>query len=154
MHQKLQILRQKDLEVGAYTEEFHKLTLRAQVLENEKQKLARNLNGLKYSIKDELVLFNPKTFHQFYQMALKIEEKFKRKNDSHGRGKGGNSKGGGRFGGRGSSNRSQGKPNNSEEKLDGEANPRWGFRGRRPNGRGRSGGRTLEVFTGRCFTCN
>ena len=66
MHQKLQSLRQKDLDEGVYTKEFHKLTLRAQVLENEKQKLARYLNGLKYSIKDESILFNPRTVHQCY----------------------------------------------------------------------------------------
>ena len=116
MHQKLQSVRQKDLHVGAYTKEFHKLTLRAQVLENEKQKLARYLNGLKYSIKDEVVLFNPKSVHQCYQMTLKIEEKIKRKNDSHGRGKGGNNRSGGRFGGRGSLNRSQGEPSCNQEK--------------------------------------
>ena len=88
--------------MGAYTEEFHKLTLRAQVPKNDKQKLGRYLNGLKYCIKEELVLFNPRTFHQCYQMSLNIEEKLKMKNDSHGRGKGGNNRGGGRFGGRGS----------------------------------------------------
>ena len=66
IHQRLQSLRQKDLDVGAYTEEYHKLTLRAKIPENEKQKLSRYLNGLKYSIKDELILFNPKSVHQCY----------------------------------------------------------------------------------------
>ena len=132
--------------MGTYTEEFHKHTLRAQVPQNEKKNLARYLNGLKYSIKDELVLFNPKTIHQCYQMALKIEEKLKKKNYSHGRGKGGNNRGGERFGDKGSSNRSQGEPSSNQEKLDGEENPRGGLRGRRPNGRGIFVGKTLGVF--------
>ena len=87
IHQRLQSLRQKDLDIGAYIEEFHKLTLRGLVPENEKQKLARYFNRLKYSIKDELVLFNPKNVHQCYQMVFKINEKIKRRNDSCGGGK-------------------------------------------------------------------
>ena len=66
IHQRLQSLRQKDLDVGAYTKEFHKLTLKAKIPKNEKQKLERYLNGRKYSIKDELILFKPKKMDQCY----------------------------------------------------------------------------------------
>ena len=66
MHKKLQILREKDLDVEAYTKEFHKPTLRDQVPKNEKKKLEIYLNGLKYSIKDELILFNAKIINQCY----------------------------------------------------------------------------------------
>ena len=85
-------------------------------------------------------------------MALKIDDKQKR-SDSQGRGRGGNARGGGRFVGRSSSNKSKVEIGN-QEKLEGDTNPRGGFRGRRPNGRGRFGGRRTSMFTRRCFSCN
>lgn len=77
-----QNIRQKDLDVQAYTEEFQKLCLRSKVVEDESTKLARYLNGLKWSIQEEMSLVNFKTIRKFYQMALKIEEKRKRKQET------------------------------------------------------------------------
>ena len=54
------------MDVSTYTEEFHKLSLRSKVTKTEKQKLARYLNGLKYSIQDELTLFNLKSAHSYF----------------------------------------------------------------------------------------
>ena len=79
VHKKLQNIRQRDLDVSAYTQKFHNLTLRAKVYEIEKKKLARYVNGLKYSIQDELTLITLGSIHQCFNMALKIEEKHKRK---------------------------------------------------------------------------
>lgn len=79
----------------------------------------------------------------------------KRKGDQHSRGRGGkNFKGKGNFGGRGQSQKPQGESNQLEK--SGDLGSRGGFRGRRPNGRGRFGGpgRGPNVFTGRCFNCN
>lgn len=110
------------------------------------------MNGLKYSIQDKLSLFNLETVHKCYHMALRIEVNFIRKGDQQGRGRGGNFRGKGRFGERGTSPKPQGESSNHES--EGEPSHKGSFRGRRPNGQGRFGGRGANVFTGRCFTCN
>ena len=90
LHKKRQSLRQKDQDVNTYTEEFQKLCMRSNVTEDESLKVARYLNGLKWNIQEEMDLLSPKTVHQCYQLAIKIEERSKRKQDqaSKGRGKG------------------------------------------------------------------
>ena len=102
VHKRLQNLKQRDLDVSTYTQEFHNLTLKAKMYEKEKQKLARYVNGLKYSIQDELTLITLGSIHQFFNMALKIEEKHKRKGETSSRGRGNNNRGRSRFNGRGS----------------------------------------------------
>lgn len=47
LYQKLQNLKQKDMLVSAYTEEFNKLSLRASRQEEELEKATRYLNGLR-----------------------------------------------------------------------------------------------------------
>ena len=73
--------------------------------ETEKKKLARYVNGLKYSIQDELTLIIVGSVHQCFNIALKIEEKHKRKGDANNRDRGSNNKGRGRFHGGGSFNK-------------------------------------------------
>ena len=140
------------MDVSTYTQEFHNLTLRYKMHETEKQKYARYVNGLKYSIKDELTLITLGSVHKCINMALKIEEKHKRKGESSSKGRGNNNRGRGRFYGRGSFNKNQEESSGSN--ADGESTNRGTFRGRRPNGRGRSSGRVPSVFIGKCFTCN
>lgn len=59
--------------------------------EDESIKVARYLNGLKWSIQEEMTLLSPKIVHQCYQLAIKIECKSRRKQDqtskSRGRGR-------------------------------------------------------------------
>ena len=81
MHEKMQGLRQKDLDVKAYTDEFYKLSIRSGLEEDEVVKVARYLGGLRFSIQDEFVASNPKSVKECYQLALRIEEKLKRKNE-------------------------------------------------------------------------
>ena len=85
-------------------------------------------------------------------MDLKFEEKHKRKGDTSSRGRGNNNRGRGRFHGRGSFNKSQEESSGSN--VDGESTNKGTFRGRRPNGRGRSSGRGPSVFMRKCFICN
>ena len=40
------------MDVSAYTQEFHTLTLRAKLYENKNKKLARYISGLRYNIQD------------------------------------------------------------------------------------------------------
>ena len=83
-------------------------------------------------------------------MALKIEEKHKRKRDTNNRGRGNNNRGRGRFHGRGYFNKNQEEFSGSN--VESEFANRGTFRGRRSNGRGRSSGRGPNVFTSKCIT--
>lgn len=136
MHRKRQNLRQKDLEVQAYIEEFQKLCLRSKIVEDENIRWARYQNGLKWSIQQEMSLATLTCVRQCYQMAIKIEEKSKRKRDqtSRGRGRGKENRGRSSFVCRGSDYRSQG-----EAKLIEIVNESSG-RGRMNRGRGFQGG--------------
>ena len=60
LHRRRKNLRQKDLDVQAYTGEFQKLCLRSKVVEEESIKLERYLNDLKWSIQEEMSLVNLK----------------------------------------------------------------------------------------------
>lgn len=160
LHKKRQSLRQKDQDVNTYTEEFQKLCLRSNVAEDESLKVARYLNGLKWNIQEEMALLSPKTVHQCYQLAIKIEERNKRKHDqsSKGRGRGRDQRGQrGGYQGRGGDQRSQGESKLTEH--GGETSSRGGFnRGRGPQGgsnRGRGAGRSNSYFaTMKCYHCN
>ncbi|XP_059073655.1 uncharacterized protein LOC131874339 [Cryptomeria japonica] len=83
LHRRKQNLKQKDMDVSTYTEEFLKLCIKAKTIETEEEKLARYINGLKFSIQDELNLHTPRSVHKCYQIALKVEEKFKKKQDQN-----------------------------------------------------------------------
>ena len=60
--------------------------MRSKVTEDENLKVDRYLSGLKWSIQEETTLLNPKIVHQCYQLAIKIEEKNKRKHDQSSKG--------------------------------------------------------------------
>lgn len=68
---KMQNLKQKDMDVVAYTEEFHKLNLRFGHVENEMEKVARYLNGLRFNIQYEISLLVPKTIDECFKVALR-----------------------------------------------------------------------------------
>lgn len=70
IYRKMQSLRQKYLDVSAYIEEFHKMSLRTKYHEEEPDRVARYLNGLNYSIQDEISILVLDTVSKFYQLAL------------------------------------------------------------------------------------
>lgn len=139
MHKKMQGLKQKDLDVKAYTDEFYKLSMRSGLDEEEIVKVARYLGGLKFSIQDEFAAVNPRSVKECYQMALRIEEKLKRRSERH------NARGGSYMRGRGRTTQVW------EEKDKGTNSDSRGGQNQRG---GRSGqGRGSGLFTGTCFTC-
>lgn len=79
MHKKRLNLKQRDMDVANYIEEFHKLSLRSKIKEEESVKVARYLNGLKWAIAEEMNLFTPTTILGFQQMAQKVEERLRRR---------------------------------------------------------------------------
>lgn len=108
LYKRLQGLRQKEQDVKAYTDEFLKLSIRSGREEDEVVKVARYLGGLRFNIQDELVVANPSNVKECYQLALKVEEKMKRRQDKAARGRGNSN-------GRGRGTFSSHKPNNEEE---------------------------------------
>ena len=89
LHKRRMLLRQKDMDVSTYTEEFHNLVMKSGIVEPENLKLARYLQGLKLSIQDELSLTTITTIQKCFMLASKVEERFKR-SEQGGRGSGRN----------------------------------------------------------------
>ncbi|XP_057835307.2 uncharacterized protein LOC131045734 [Cryptomeria japonica] len=154
LHRRKQSLKQKDMDIGSYTEEFLKLCMKTNVVEDEEEKLARYMNGLKMSIQEELSLHCPTTVSKCYQMALKVEEKWKRKQETN---KGKNNDSGKNYRGRGNpwNKDSSSRTNDQADKENHDSNFRGNYRGRRPFNRGRSKtGRGNGNGTIRCYYCN
>lgn len=147
MFKKLQNLRQKEMDVKAYIEEFYRLSMRSNHNENEDEKIARYLGGLRMNIQDELSLTNPRNVEECYKMELKAEEKVKRIQEKIVRGKGSTMRGRGNFSTLRQTTENQQEP----RKRDGQvADFRGGYRGTR----GRfGGGRNSNTFVGRCYHC-
>ena len=95
--------------MSAYTEDFNKLSLRARRQEEEVERVARYINGLRQWIQDEIIMMAPDTMDTCFSLALRVEEKARRRHDSQQRGRGNRG-----FRGRGNLGRGQG-PNRLEE---------------------------------------
>ena len=142
LHQKRQNLKQRDLDISSYTEQFQKLCTRSHVAEDENLKVVRYLSGLKWNIQEEMTLLSPTTVHQCYQLVIKIEE-----NQRGHRGD---------YQGRGTKPRNQGESKAPEHWS--ETTTRGGHgRGRGSQGRsnkGRGSGRSNSYFASiKCYSC-
>jgi hypothetical protein len=132
------------MSVKEYTKEFYKLNIRVGHIEENPEKVARYLNGLRYEIQDEIEFYLLTLLKKHIQFSLKEEEKLARKKNQRSRGHS-STRGRGKQGGRGRSSAPKEEANNSHQQ---EQSPRGGdFRGRRPYQRGR--GSSI-----RCFRCN
>lgn len=67
--------------------EFYKLSIRTRHVEDDMEKLAIYINGLRYDIQYEISLLSLKTIGSAYQVAFKAEEKLLRKQSQNNRGK-------------------------------------------------------------------
>ena len=83
----MQNLKQKGVSVKEYTEEFYILSIRTWHVEDDLEKVARYVNGLRYEIQDEISLLSLKTIEDAYQESLKAEEKILWKQSQRNRGK-------------------------------------------------------------------
>ena len=75
------------MSVKEYTEEFYRLSIRTGHVEDDLEKIARYVNGLRYEIQDEISLLSLKTVEDAYQASLKAEEKILRRQSQRNRGK-------------------------------------------------------------------
>lgn len=138
---RLQNLKQKEMDVMTYTEEFHKLSLRAGHHEDEVEKIARYINGLRHSIQDELNLTTPRSVEECFQLATRAEEKVKRRQEQQARGRGKKNRERGNFGGgRTQFQKHQGETSGQQQQTNEQ---RGGFRGMRSN--------TRQIWKPRCW---
>lgn len=132
----------------AHTDEFYKLSIREGMDEDEVEKVARYLGGLRFNIQDELVIANPKSVEDCFQLALRAEEKVKRRQEKSTRGGGNNNnRGRGAFPSQKHTHEDQGDTRKGKEQSFSY------FRGGFGNNRGRFG-RSSNQFSGRCYNCN
>ena len=80
LFKKFQNLKQKDMIVKDYTEEFYKLTIWSGHRELSKEKVGQYINGLRFNIHDEVGMLNISLVEDAYQYALREEDKLKMKN--------------------------------------------------------------------------
>eukprot|EP00253_Pinus_taeda_P001707 PITA_01707 len=78
LFKQLQNLRQKGMSVKEYTKEFYRLSIRAGHAEDDMEKVATYINGLRYDIQDEINLLSLKTIEDAYETGLKEKEKILR----------------------------------------------------------------------------
>lgn len=152
LHKKRHSLKQKDLDVVAYTKEFQKLFLREKIQEEEAVKVVRYLGGLMWNIQEGIILWTPTTMYKFFQLALKVEEKNKKKQEANSKSRD-RGRGSHRGGYKGTDNYSKTQENSKlVEWSNNNKNNRGGYhRGRNSNngGRGRhnNGGRGSNFAT-------
>jgi hypothetical protein len=79
MFRKLQNLRQKSLSMKEYTKEFYRMNIRAGQKENDDEKIAKYINGLRCEIQDKINMMPVGTVEDAYHVALKVEEKLARR---------------------------------------------------------------------------
>ena len=75
LFRRFQNLKQNLSLVQDYIDEFYKLSMRIENQENNEQMAARYVNGLKFSIQDELSMHHVNSMEEAYRLALKVEEK-------------------------------------------------------------------------------
>ena len=71
---KMQNLREKDITLKEYTEEFYIFDIRSRHVDDEIDQVGRYLNGLRSRIQDEISFLKLDSVEEAYQYALKIEE--------------------------------------------------------------------------------
>lgn len=75
LFERLQNSKQKEMIVKEYTKEFYKLMICSRNSEEDMDKIARYMNGLKYSLQEKLILVSPRSLEEAYQFALNAEDK-------------------------------------------------------------------------------
>ena len=88
LFKKMQGLKQVGKSVQEYIEEFYRLLIRPGQAEENKEKVAHYLSGLRPSIQEELNLVRMTNIEEAYQFSLRVEEKLNKKFEGRQRGHG------------------------------------------------------------------
>ena len=86
LFRRFQNLKQNLSSMQEYTNDFYKLFMHIEHQENDEQMEARYINGLKFTIQDELSMHHVNSMEEAYQMALKAKEKQNRQYNQRNRG--------------------------------------------------------------------
>lgn len=156
---KMENLRQRDMTVKEYTEEFYRLDISSGHVDDDVEKIARYINGLRSRIRDEISVVKLESVEEAYQYALKVEEILTKKHKQRQTGRGGRFQRGrdrsygegGRF-----DNFVQDK-GKFEWKNDDKDKIEWkeghSYRGGTSSYRGRGNFYSRGGFHGNCFRC-
>ena len=71
---KMKNLKQKDMSVKDYTKEFYRLDIRSGHVNDEIEKVARYMNGLRSRIQDEMSFVKVDSVEETYQYSIKAEK--------------------------------------------------------------------------------
>ena len=72
-----------------YTKEFYRLNIITRHVDDDVEKIARHINGLRSRIQDEISFVKLESVEEAYQYALKDEEILTKKHEQRQRGRGG-----------------------------------------------------------------
>ncbi len=67
--------------LNEYTNEFYRLDIRYEHVDNEVDKVTRYINGLRFRIQDEISLIKLKSVEEAYQYTLNAKEILKSKHE-------------------------------------------------------------------------
>lgn len=86
LFKKMQNLKQKQITQKEYIKEFYKVNIREGYVEDNPERVATYINGMRYEIQDEMNLLCQSSIEEAYQQSLKAKEKLERKNQEKSRG--------------------------------------------------------------------
>ena len=72
-----------------YNEQFYRLDIRSRHVDDDVEKIARYINGLRSRIQDEISFVKLESVEEAYQYALKAKEILTKKHEQRQRGRGG-----------------------------------------------------------------
>lgn len=72
--------------IKEYTKEFYKVNIRVSHVEDNPERVAIYINGLRYEIQDEMNMLSLNSIEKAYQFSLKANENLARKNQGKIRG--------------------------------------------------------------------
>ena len=78
---KMKNLRKRDMSVKEYTEEFYRLDISSGHVDDDVEKIARYINGLRSGIQDEISFVKLESVEEAYQYDLKAEETLTKKHE-------------------------------------------------------------------------
>ena len=124
---KMQNLRKKDMTLKEYIKEFYRLDIRSRHVDDDVEKIARYINGLRSGTQDEISFVKLKSVEEAYQYALKDEEILTKKHKKRQRSRAGRFlRGRGRsYGEGGRSDSSMQDKRKSEWKNDDKGKTKW-----------------------------
>ena len=82
-------MKEKDMILKDYTEEFYRLDITSRHVDDEIEKVATNLNGLRSRIQDEMIFVKVDSVEEACQYDLKAEEILAKRYKQRQKGRGG-----------------------------------------------------------------